>query len=62
MSFADGYITGPNGGPGKGLGDGGERLHYYLEHLGVRQSPLATFIDGVCGEPGARRPVCPRSR
>jgi hypothetical protein len=23
----DGYITGPNDGPGRGLGDGGERLH-----------------------------------
>jgi dihydrofolate reductase len=26
----DGYITGPNDGPGKGLGDGGERLHYWV--------------------------------
>ncbi len=25
----DGYITGPNDGPGRGLGDGGERLHYW---------------------------------
>jgi dihydrofolate reductase len=24
----DGYITGPNDGPGRGLGEGGERLHY----------------------------------
>ena len=24
----DGYVTGPNDGPGRGLGDGGERLHY----------------------------------
>jgi dihydrofolate reductase len=24
----DGYITGPEDGPGKGLGEGGERLHY----------------------------------
>ena len=24
----DGYITGPRDGPGKGLGEGGERLHY----------------------------------
>jgi hypothetical protein len=36
----DGYIAGPDDGPGKGLGGGGERLH-----LGVRQSPYATFID-----------------
>jgi dihydrofolate reductase len=26
----DGYITGPDDGPGKGLGDGGERLHYWV--------------------------------
>ena len=26
----DGYITGPNDGPGRGLGDGGERLHYWI--------------------------------
>jgi hypothetical protein len=24
----DGYVTGPNDGPGCGLGEGGERLHY----------------------------------
>ena len=26
----DGYITGPNDGPGHGLGAGGERLHYWV--------------------------------
>ena len=26
----DGYVTGPNDGPGAGLGDGGERLHYWV--------------------------------
>jgi hypothetical protein len=26
----DGYVTGPDDGPGKGLGEGGERLHYWL--------------------------------
>jgi dihydrofolate reductase len=26
----DGYFTGPNDGPGRGLGDGGERLHYWV--------------------------------
>ncbi len=26
----DGYITGPHDGPGHGLGDGGERLHYWV--------------------------------
>ena len=26
----DGYITGPDDGPGQGLGVGGERLHYWV--------------------------------
>jgi dihydrofolate reductase len=26
----DGYIAAPNDGPGKGLGDGGERLHHWV--------------------------------
>ena len=26
----DGYITGPDDGPGRGLGTGGERLHYWV--------------------------------
>jgi hypothetical protein len=26
----DGYIAGPNDGPGCGLGAGGERLHYWV--------------------------------
>jgi dihydrofolate reductase len=26
----DGYIAGPNDGPGRGLGDGGEPLHYWV--------------------------------
>jgi len=26
----DGYIAGPNDGPGNGLGDAGERLHYWV--------------------------------
>jgi dihydrofolate reductase len=26
----DGYVTGPNDGPGAGLGEGGERLHYWV--------------------------------
>ena len=26
----DGYITGPNDGPGQGLGEGGERLHHWV--------------------------------
>jgi dihydrofolate reductase len=41
----DGYITGPNDGPGKGLGDGGERLHYW-----VFGGPW-TYADETRGEP-----------
>jgi hypothetical protein len=26
----DGYVTGPNDGPGRGLGEGEERLHYWV--------------------------------
>jgi len=26
----DGYVTGPNDGPGRGLGDGGEHLHHWV--------------------------------
>ncbi len=26
----DGYVAGPNDGPGSGLGEGGERLHYWV--------------------------------
>ena len=26
----DGYVAGPNDGPGRGLGEGGERLHYWV--------------------------------
>lgn len=41
----DGYVTGPNDGPGKGLGDGGERLHYW-----VFGGPW-TYADEPRGEP-----------
>src|SRR5439155_27066509 len=40
----DGYITGPNDGPGRGLGDGGERLHYW-----VFGGPWS-YDDGARGE------------
>jgi dihydrofolate reductase len=40
----DGYITGPDDGPGKGLGEGGERLHYW-----VFGGPW-TYDDGPTGE------------
>jgi dihydrofolate reductase len=41
----DGYITGPDDGPGKGLGEGGERLHHW-----VFGGPW-TYEDGPRGEP-----------
>jgi hypothetical protein len=41
----DGYIAGPDDGPGKGLGDGGERLHYW-----VFGGPW-TYDSGPKGEP-----------
>jgi dihydrofolate reductase len=41
----DGYIAGPNDGPGKGLGEGGERLHYW-----VFGGPW-TYGDEALGEP-----------
>ena len=41
----DGYITGPGDGPGVGLGEGGERLHYW-----VFGGPW-TYGDDAKGEP-----------
>ena len=41
----DGYISGPDDGPGKGLGVGGERLHYW-----VFGGPWS-YADGPRGEP-----------
>jgi dihydrofolate reductase len=41
----DGCITGLNDGPGRGLGEGGERLHYW-----VFGGPW-TYADGPKGEP-----------
>lgn len=43
----DGFITGPNDGPGRGLGDGGERLHEW-----VFGGPW-TYEDETRGEPAA---------
>ena len=40
----DGYITGPDDGPGRGLGEGGEKLHYW-----VFGGPW-TYADGPKGE------------
>lgn len=41
----DGYITGPDDGPGQGLGEGGERLHHW-----VFGGPW-TYADAPEGEP-----------
>jgi dihydrofolate reductase len=47
----DGFVAGPNEGPGNGLGDGGERLHEWLwtgadaDHAGVPGRP-----SGVNGQ------------
>jgi dihydrofolate reductase len=41
----DGYVTGPDDGPGKGLGEGGERLHWW-----VFGGPW-TYEEGARGEP-----------
>jgi len=47
----DGYITGPHDGPGKGLGEGGERLHYWVFGgpwtYGEEGKPEATGEDGA---------------
>jgi dihydrofolate reductase len=57
----DGYITGPNDGPGAGLGEGGERLHYWVfggpwTYDGERGSPAAVdqqYLNEVFGSGGA---------
>jgi dihydrofolate reductase len=41
----DGYVTGPDDGPGRGLGTGGERLHYW-----VFGGPWS-YAEGPQGEP-----------
>jgi dihydrofolate reductase len=42
----DGFIAGPNKGPGNGLGDGGERLHDWLFTSGEPSGP-----SGIPGRP-----------
>ena len=58
----DGYVTGPNDGPGAGLGDGGERLHYWVfggpwtYEGGVRGTaaePDRAYLDGMFDSAGA---------
>jgi dihydrofolate reductase len=58
----DGYVTGPNDGPGRGLGDGGERLHYWVfggpwsydqEPRGQATGVDKEFLDRGIGRVGA---------
>jgi dihydrofolate reductase len=58
----DGYITGPNDGPGAGLGEGGERLHYWVfggpwtyteERKGEATGEDAAWLAEVSGRVGA---------
>jgi dihydrofolate reductase len=52
----DGYITGPDDGPGRGLGEGGERLHYW-----VFGGPWS-YAEEARGEPtGADKEVLDRA-
>jgi len=58
----DGYVTGPNDRPGAGLGEGGERLHYWVfggpwtYEDGARSTPAEpdrAYLDDVFGSGGA---------
>ncbi|MEA2556228.1 MAG: hypothetical protein QOI60_1559 [Actinomycetota bacterium] len=58
----DGYITGPNDGPERGLGEGGERLHYWVfggawsydeEPRGEPTGADKEFLDEAIGRIGA---------
>jgi dihydrofolate reductase len=58
----DGYIAGPNDGPGRGLGEGGERLHYWVfggpwsyeeEPRGEATGADKEFLDGAMARAGA---------
>jgi dihydrofolate reductase len=58
----DGYVTGPNDGPGRGLGDGGERLHYWVfggpwtyehERRGEPTGADKEFLDAAITSGGA---------
>jgi dihydrofolate reductase len=58
----DGYITGPNDGPERGLGEGGERLHYWVfggpwtyegGHHGETTGADKEFFDSVMANLGA---------
>jgi dihydrofolate reductase len=51
----DGFIAGPNAGPGNGLGDGGERLHHWvLNGAGAGEkgvpAPVSRGVNGQVAE------------
>jgi dihydrofolate reductase len=46
----DGFIAGPNEGPGNGLGDGGDRLHEWVFRGSDPDGPQAANPEGVNGE------------
>jgi dihydrofolate reductase len=58
----DGYVAGPDDGPGKGLGEGGERLHYWVfggpwsyddVPKGGASGKAREFLDETMGRTGA---------
>jgi hypothetical protein len=58
----DGYIAGPDDGPEKGLGEGGERLHYWVfggpwsyseEPRGEPSGPDAEWLAEISSRVGA---------
>jgi dihydrofolate reductase len=58
----DGYITGPDDGPGKGLGETGERLHYWVfggswsyadRERGAPSGEDAAYLEEVTSRIGA---------
>jgi dihydrofolate reductase len=61
----DGYTTGPHDGPGRGLGDGGERLHYWVfggpwsyeaeprQPSGEAKGADKEYLDGAMARAGA---------
>jgi dihydrofolate reductase len=58
----DGYITGPDDRAGQGLGEGGERLHYWVfggpwtyedEHYGEPVGADKQYLDGMTDRVGA---------
>jgi dihydrofolate reductase len=58
----DGYVAGPDDGPSKGLGEGGERLHYWVfggpwsydsESLGEPSGEDAAYLEEAMSRVGA---------